>query len=248
MTRQIATFRFFGALNDFLRPTRKEVWISYTFDGSPAVKDAIEAMGVPHPEVQEIRINDAAAAFYTRLQPGDRFEVYPADIRAANDPAENSSGARFILDVHLGKLAKNLRMLGFDTSYENNYSDKTIVEAAATENRIVLTRDVVLLKNKAIERGYWLRSQHAGEQLTEVIRRFGLSHQFRPFERCIACNGHIVAVPKTKVWELLPPKTKLYYDEFFQCTSCKRVYWKGSHYERMLQFIKQVEEQEKKEI
>ncbi|MFD2245376.1 Mut7-C ubiquitin/RNAse domain-containing protein [Pontibacter ruber] len=242
MMKQTASFRFFGALNDFLRPYQKEVWITYHFDGTPAVKDAIEAIGVPHPEVQKIRINEEVAAFYTRLHPDDRVEVYPAE--SGKKQPVKPADATFILDVHLGKLARGMRMLGFDTTYENSFSDKTIVEIAVTENRIVLTRDVDLLKNKAIERGYWLRSQHAEEQLTEVIRYFGLAGKLRPFARCIVCNGSIAAVPKEEVWDVLPPKTKLYFDEFFKCTSCSRVYWKGSHYEHMLQFIERMEQQQ----
>ncbi|GAB3536463.1 Mut7-C RNAse domain-containing protein [Pontibacter brevis] len=216
----------------------------YRFTGTPAVKDAIEAIGVPHPEVGVILVNDLPVPFSYPLQAHDKVAVYPADANQ-NWPggfslqAKPPTPERFVLDVHLGKLVRALRMLGFDTCYENDYSDRTIANIAATEERIVLTRDVGLLKQKTIRWGYWLRSQHLEEQLAEVVNYFNLQRHFTPFTRCMACNGNIKEVSKEAVVAQLPPKTKLYFDEFFQCDSCNRVYWKGSHYERMQQFIQQ---------
>jgi uncharacterized protein with PIN domain len=120
-----------------------------------------------------------------------------------------------VLDVHLGKLARALRMLGFDTHYENTLDDKTIAKVAVSESRVVLTRDVGLLKQKAIQRGYWLRSQQTPEQLREVMDYFNLHGAFRPFTRCIACNGSIVPVSKENILAELPPKTRLYFNDFF---------------------------------
>ncbi|RDV14960.1 hypothetical protein DXT99_11780 [Pontibacter diazotrophicus] len=239
-----ATIEFFGSLNDFPALSGKESKLQYRFAGTPAVKDAIEAIGVPHPEVDVILLNDMPVDFTHPLQAGDKVAVYPAEANRgwpesfslqANYPAPD----RFVLDVHLGKLARALRMLGFDTCYENDYSDKAIAHIAATEERIVLTRDVGLLKHKSIRWGYWLRSQHLEEQLTEVVNYYNLRHKLTPFTRCLACNGSIAQVPKDSVIEQLPPKTKLYFDAFYQCDSCNRVYWKGSHYERMQRFIQQ---------
>ncbi|MHC2992282.1 hypothetical protein OB13_12020 [Pontibacter sp. HJ8] len=236
-----AAFRFEGSLNDFLRPARKSTRITYLFSGTPAVKDAIEALGIPHPEVQDVVVNGEPAHLTYRLQDGDEVQVYPWDGKE-DELLKGIAERKFVLDVHLGTLARSLRMLGFDTLYDNHVHDKQLVELAQSEQRIVLTRDVDLLKNKAIPVGYWLRSQQTGEQLQEVIRRFHLVDHIKPFTRCMICNGRIAAVEKQTVLHRLPPKTQLYFDEFYRCSSCRRVYWKGSHYERMQELIRKLKQ------
>lgn len=130
--------------------------------------------------------------------------------------------------------------MGVDTIYQNDYSDKLIVKIAEKEQRIILTRDIGLLKHKSIKWGYWLRSQIVKKQLEEVVTRFGLSLSTNTalFERCLVCNGKIEAVAKETISEKLPSKTAEYFNEFFQCSSCKKVNWKGSHYENMLEMVK----------
>ncbi len=144
----------------------------------------------------------------------------------------------FVADVHLGKLAKALIILGIDTIYKNDFFDKCIVEIAEKEQRIVLTRDAGLLKHKLIKWGYWLRAQQVEKQLEEVLNRYNLLPEVSLFKRCLSCNGRIEEVAKEAVLEKLPPKTIQYFNEFFQCSSCKKVYWKGSHYENMLQMVR----------
>ncbi|HEY6977256.1 MAG TPA: Mut7-C RNAse domain-containing protein [Chitinophagaceae bacterium] len=240
-----SSFRFHDSLNDFLLPLKRNTWIEYIFNDTPAIKHAIESIGIPHPEVDLIIINGAPVDFKYLLRDKDIVEVYP--VLSAGDLAETGSLNRpffyekFILDVHLGKLAKILRLFGFDTYYKNDYDDKTIVQIAETEKRTVLTRDVNLLKHKSITIGYWLRSQFAEEQLKEVIRRFRLKAKFKPFERCVECNGKIIKIEKSAVLDKLLPKTILYYNDFFQCICCKRIYWRGSHYEQMQQYIERMQ-------
>lgn len=239
-----ATFEFFGSLNDFPALSGNDYKIIYKFAGTPAVKDAVEAIGVPHPEIDVIIVNELPVDFAHLVHSDDNVEVYPADAgkewpAGFSLQAKHPAPDRFVLDVHLGKLARVLRMLGFDTCYENDYADKAIAHIAETEKRIVLTRDVGLLKHRNVRWGYWLRSQHLEEQLAEVLNYFNLKHKFTPFTRCIACNGSIQEVPKYSVLEQLPPNTKRYFNQFYQCDCCKRVYWKGSHYDRMQQFILQ---------
>ncbi|MGN6402584.1 MAG: Mut7-C RNAse domain-containing protein [Flavisolibacter sp.] len=225
-----AQFKFHNSLNDFLLPPNKDSWISYSFNSTPAVKDAIEAIGIPHVEVKDIFINDSIADFYQPLHENDKVEVHPF-IHIPSSPQ------KFILDVHLGKLAKLLRLLGFDTLYQNNFDDKVITTLAVQDERIVLTRNIALLKIKTIELGYWLRSQQPVEQAREVLDRFVLKSLIQPFKRCLVCNGLIEAVNKEDIVAHLPANTINLFDEFYQCKNCKRVYWKGSHYERMLQLI-----------
>ncbi|SMO76415.1 Mut7-C ubiquitin/RNAse domain-containing protein [Solitalea koreensis] len=185
-----ASFRFYGGLNDFLPIERRNSWFSYSFWGTPSIKNAIEAIGPPHPEVDLVLVNDVPVKFSYLLQKGDRIEVHPLLNGGFFSKNDEQVSNKFILDVHLGKLARSLRLLGFDTTYDNFYEDETIVKTAKAENRIVLTRDLLLLKNGDVARGYWIRSQHSEEQLKEVIRYFNLS-KFKPFKRCLECNGII---------------------------------------------------------
>ncbi len=243
-----AGFRFYHSLNDFLSPVKKDARLAHSFTGLPAVKDAIETLGVPHPEVDVILINQQPAHLQTPLLPRAEVDVYPVLPShiwpAGYSLAANPYGpAQFVLDVHLGKLARALRMFGFDAYYENSLDDKTIAAITAAEDRIVLTRNVGLLKHKAIRRGYWLRSQQPPEQLTEVIIYFNLIGSFRPFTRCMACNGLIEPVLKKDIDAGLLPKTRLYFNQFFRCLVCQRIYWQGSHYDRMQQFVQQLSKQ-----
>lgn len=189
-----------------------------------------------------ILVNHKPVAFSYLLQKNDVVEIYPVE-EGRSWPVgytleeNNLPPHRFVLDVHLGTLAKSMRMLGLDTYYQTDLTDAAIARIAAEEKRVVLTRDIGLLKQKSITWGYWLRSQHTEEQLEEVVRRYSLQPSFRPFARCLACNVPVQRVRKEEVLEQLPPKTKLYFEEFYRCPSCSRVYWKGSHYERMQQFV-----------
>ena len=229
------TFRFHHSLNDFLPGRKKHQWLSYSFQLSATVKDAMEAIGVPHVEVNQVRVNGNDVSFSYQLQPGDRIEVFPfVKHLHPNQPIA------FVLDVHLGKLARMLRLLGFDAHYETGYNDASIVAVSLQQNRVVLTRDVGLLKHKVLQYGYWLRSQQPEEQLTEVLTRFALCDSVHPFSRCMVCNGAIVEVDKERIRHLLPLNTKEIFTEFYQCSQCGKVYWKGSHYENMLRRIERI--------
>ena len=247
-----ATFRFYEELNDFLPKAKKKTTFTYHFMGSPSIKDAVEAVGVPHTEIDLILVNGKSESFTYHLRDGDRVAVYPVfeslDIsNVTHLRKEPLRRPKYILDVHLGKLAKKLRMLGFDTLYENHYSDEEIVEKAHAEKRVILTRDIGILKVKEVERGYWIRSQSPKKQLKEVLEHFDLYSRIHPFQRCMLCNGIIEQVEKSDIQNEIPPKTKKYYDEFFRCKSCKNIYWKGSHYYKMINFLKSlnIEEQSK---
>jgi uncharacterized protein len=232
MTSFSTSFHFHGSLNDFLRRWQKNQTLAYSCKFSTSAKDAMEAIGVPHVEARTIKVNGNEQNVSYRLQPGDQVEVFPYD---GHFPA--GTPRTFVLDVHLGGLARLLRMLGIDAVYQNDLHDREIVALAVAENRAVLTRDVGLLKYKVLQHGYWLRSQQSPEQLLEVIRRFSLCTSLLPFSRCIACNGLLATVAKEDVLPLLPDQTKEHFTEFYQCTNCGKVYWKGSHYQYMLQVV-----------
>ena len=236
-----ANFTFHKELNDFLSKYQKDKTIFYRFNGKPSVKDSIEAIGVPHTEVEHIIANGISVGFDYHIKNRDEINVYPlfSDIKCS-DPIKlrpEIDGVGFILDVHLGKLARLLRMCGFDTIYCNDYDDHRIAGLAAGSGRIVLTRDRRLLKFKNIVYGYWLRSGNPHDQLKEVLKRYCLYDSIEEFKRCIRCNGFIEKVDKDTIIEILEPLTKKYYDEFYRCNSCSQVYWKGSHYDKMKGYL-----------
>jgi uncharacterized protein with PIN domain len=234
----IAEFRFYEELNDFLLPAQRKRSLEYRFQGHPGIKDPIEAFGVPHTEVDLIVVNGESVGFDYQLQTGDRVAVYPMFesfdisplVKLREKPLRRTA---FVLDVNLGKLARRLRMLGFDALYDNRYEDAEVADIAAAEGRIVLTRDRRLLFAKRITHGYWVRSTDPRRQVDEVLTRFDLRRQIRPFRRCMRCNGLLREVPKAEVLDRLEPKTKLYYERFYQCGGCGKVYWEGSHIEDM---------------
>ncbi|MCG8335161.1 MAG: Mut7-C ubiquitin/RNAse domain-containing protein [Proteobacteria bacterium] len=236
--RKKAFLRFYEELNDFLPPDKQKKPFAYLFFGSPSIKDVIEALGIPHGEVDMILINGKSESFDYSLKSGDNVSVYPMfesmDISSTTKVrAKPLRENKFILDVHLGKTAKNLRMLGFDAHYENNLDDPEIIEIAQKDKRIILTRDKELLKNSKVTHGYWVRSKNSDKQISEVIKRFDLYSKIKPFHRCMSCNGLIEEIEKEKVLDRLEPKTKQYFNEFFICLGCDKIYWKGSHFERM---------------
>ncbi len=244
-----AFFRFYEELNDFLPPDKRKVQFPYSFSGNPSIKDAVEAIGVPHTEVDLILVNGKSVDFSYHLQQGDLVSVYPVfesfDIGPVThlrpEPLRNP---KFILDVHLGKLAKILRMLGFDTVYRNDLEDDEIAERAREEGRIILTRDVGLLKRGSVDRGYWVRSQHPKQQAKEVLQRFNLKNLVKPFKRCMDCNGIIEPVEKESVEDQLPSASAESYDHFFQCGNCGKLYWRGSHIPNMIDTIYSLIEEE----
>jgi uncharacterized protein len=239
MPQKEARLRFYEELNNFLIPANRKKTFPYRFWGTPSVKDVIESLGIPHTEVDLILINGCSVNFKHHLADGDRMAVYPVfeslDIANLSHLRETPlRKTRFILDVHLGKTARSLRMLGFDVLYQNDYADPEIVFVATTQKRIILTRDRGILKYKKVTHGYLIRSDDPKKQVVEVLDRFDLFSQIKPFHRCIACNGLILKIDKNSVESRLKPKTKQYYNEFFQCENCNKVFWKGSHYKNML--------------
>lgn len=242
---RIVEFRFYEELNDFLPKLKRKKSFTFTFKYNQSVKDAIEALGVPHAEVDLILVNGVSKDFNYTLNNGDYISVYPVfeslDIagvtKLRNKPLRET---KFVLDVHLGKLCKYLRMLGFDVYYRNDLDDDEIVKISITENRIILTRDIGILKNGLVSHGYWVRSQDSKKQLWEVIRRFDLNNELRPFYRCIVCNGLIIEVAKKDIEHLLRENTRAFFNHFFQCQSCRKIYWEGSHFETMQEFVDNV--------
>jgi uncharacterized protein with PIN domain len=241
----VVRFRFYGQLNDFLPAQLRHARFAHFLRGPASVKDLIEAIGVPHPEVDVIVVNGQPTDFTYRMQDGDDVAVYPAfhrvDItglrRVSGDPPQP---ARFALDIHLRKLAALLRLAGFDAMLLTE--DAEVAEVSAAEGRIALTRDVGLLKRSMIQHGYWVRHTDPELQFIEVLERFDLVDRMDPFVRCMECNTRLVAVDVEAVAERLPPGTRECFSEFHRCPGCDRVYWRGSHYERLVGLLERTRE------
>jgi uncharacterized protein len=241
----VAQFRFYAELNDFVSPHSRQRDFPYRFLVSPSVKDVIEALGVPHTEVDLILANGEPVDFGYRLAAGDRISVYPVfealDISATNRlRPEPLRQVRFIADTHLGTLAHYLRLLGFDTRYDNDCSDDVLARLSVTEGRMLLTRDRGLLKRRAVTHGHFIRHDDPRDQVVDVARRLDLADRFRPFTRCMACNGVLEAVDKAAVVDRLEPRIRRDHDEFRRCPDCGRVYWQGSHHTRLVALVEDV--------
>jgi uncharacterized protein len=232
------TIRFYEELNAFLPAEKRKRPFEVDIPKGCTVKAMIEDLGVPHTEVDLVLANGESVDFSYQPSAGDRISVYPmfeswdigslSRVRAA--PLRE---IRFALDVHLGRLARLLRMFGFDCLYRNSLEDEELVRLARLEMRIVLTRDRGLLKRRSVTHGYLVRSLAPREQLGEVARRFDLASTARMGSRCVECNVALERVAKEDVVTRLPPAVARDYAEFSLCPQCRRVFWRGSHWKRM---------------
>jgi len=224
----------YGSLNDFVPPERRHVTWSSAFVGGASVKDVIEGFGVPHPEVDLILVNGTSVAFDYAVQDADRIAVFPRfhtiDVstvtrvrRQLPDPI------RFVLDTHLGKLARHLRLAGLDTVYRRDARDDELAEIASRKERVLLTRDRGLLKRAIVVHGYFVRETVSYRQLVEVLARFG-PLPLAPFSRCPRCNARVVEVPKSAVEARLGERTRRAFAQFHECSGCGQIYWRGSHW------------------
>ncbi len=240
-----AYFRFYEELNDFLAEEKRKIKFEYKFFGRASVKDMIEALGVPHTEVDLILVNGKSVDFPHIVKDEDEISVYPEfesfDISEVQhlrpEPLRNP---KFIADVHLGTLARYLRMLGIDVLYKNDFKDEEIVKISLAERRAILTKDRGILKRSEVTHGYFVRSEFPKEQLKEVIERFHLKSEVKEFSRCLNCNSFLEKANKEEITNRIPPKVAQYQDEFFICRNCDKIYWKGSHFDKMKKLIEEV--------
>ena len=232
-----ATFRFHDELNDFIEKDRRNINFSYLFENHPSVKDCIEAIGAPHTEVEAIKINDEFSDFFSKVNHDDKVEIYSInskiDLTEAKQLRPEIQEYKFIVDANVAKMTKNLRMLGFDTYYDFNLPDKEIVALAEREQRIILSRDIGLLKRKNAIHGYFLRKTSIEEQAVEVIQRYKLYDKAKPFTICLKCNSSIRTVEKEEYENFIDENIQKEFNQFFKCDKCNKFFWKGSHYDKM---------------
>ncbi len=233
-----ATFRFYEELNDFLPPARRRREFDAPCAQAASVKHMIEALGVPHTEVELVLVNGESVDFARPLRDGDRVSVYPKFETFDVTPllrvrAEPLRTTRFVADAHLGGLAHLLRMTGFDTLYDNSFHDAEVEAIAARDNRVVLTRDRELLKRRTVTHGCYVRALKPAQQVREIFERLDLARSARPFSLCLDCNAPLRAIDKTLVADRLPPGVRASRSHFSTCDVCRRVFWEGSHWQRM---------------
>ena len=250
MSMVTATFRFYEELNDFLPRERRSSEFSMPCARDATTKHMIEAVGVPHTEVELIIVNGESVDFDRLLSDGDRVAVYPRfeslDItpllRVRERPLRVT---RFVADAHLGGLARLLRIAGFDTLYRNDYQDRELADIAIREERILLTRDRELLKLRGITHGCYVHAQKPARQLSEILARLDLARSVRPFTLCLECNAPLKAIEKAQALEHLPPSVQVSHDHFTTCDLCGRIFWEGSHWKRMRLLLDEAVRQER---
>jgi len=240
--------RVYAELNDFLPRESRGLTLRRPFRPHQTVKDVLEATGIPHTEVDLIVVNGEAEDFTHRPVSGDRIAAYPmfealdigSTARLRPVPLRET---RFVVDVNLGRLARLLRLLGFDAWWSSDAGDETLVDISLAARRILLTRDRGLLKRRIITHGVFVHSDDPEAQTLEVIRRLDLSERLAPLTRCIRCNGELIAVDKDEVIDRLQPLTRRYYSDFVRCAECSRIYWPGSHHAKLLHLVERLREQ-----
>ena len=239
-------FTFHDHLKRLLhRDLREPVFFEHTLERKASIKDVVESLGVPHPVVGMLTVNCQEVDFNYILQDNDTVNVTP--LRPPVDPFSPTllrpvplTRLGFAADVNVGRLALLLRMLGFDTVYENNLRSSRLAEIAHHENRILLTRDTTLLRRKIVMHGYLPHSQVPEEQAQEVIELYDISNQAKPLSRCLPCNGMLVPIDKEKIIDRLEPLTKKYYNIFHICPDCNRIYWPGSHQQKLVAAVDRI--------
>jgi uncharacterized protein with PIN domain len=232
-----------GDLDFFVRSGARGRRIERSLGEKTSVTDVIEACGVPHPEVDLILVSGQPVDFHYMLGTDAEIELYSVGAgipKFKEQRLQTTTDSHFVADGHLGKLTRNLRLLGFDVAYDPQADDRQLLRIMERENRALLTRDRRLLMHAVVKTGYYPRSQNADEQTVEVIRRFNLLDSIAPFTRCIRCNGLLRNVSKAEIGEHLEPLTKIYYEQFQRCTDCEQIYWPGSHFSKLQERLEKI--------
>ena len=232
-----------GDLDFFLQSGIHGRSIERSLNEKTAVKDVIESCGVPHPEIDLILVNGTPVDFYYGIASAADIELYPAGAQSTlfNEKRLQVATIRtFVADGHLGRLVRNLRLLGFDVAYDPQADDPQLLRVMESENRALLTRDRRLLMHAVVKTGYYPRSQNADKQTVEVTRRFNLLDSIAPFTRCIRCNGLLRNVSKAEIVERLEPLTNIYYEQFQRCADCEQIYWPGSHFSKLQERLEKI--------
>lgn len=218
---------FAPELHVFVSAARRAGRSAARTDGASTLGHLVESLGVPLTEVGALLVGDRRVSAAHIPAGGEEIAV-----RGVTRPQRIAGPPRFLLDVHLGTLARRLRLLGVDTAYENlDIGDPALAKRSAAEQRVMLSRDRGLLHRRELWAGAYIYSHRPAEQLTDVLSRF--TPPLAPWTRCTACNGTLREADKEAVHERLRDGTQRSYDVFAQCAGCGQVYWRGAHHARL---------------
>ncbi len=245
-TDKILFVRCYAELNEFLPSGHRYNEFPLIFSEPFNVKGLLDKLNISFDRVELILVNGKSVSAETPLSEGDRISLYPVfesfDIRLLlhlhSAPLRN---IKFIADVHLGKLARYLRLFGFDTAYNSSFSFNSILSIAKIEERCILSKSIAYKENPFVTKYFHIQSSVPEEQLVETFSRFDLWHSSQPFTRCLRCNTPLVKCSLDTVQQnKIPPRILTMYNEYMYCSSCQQYYWKGSHFKRMEGFIEEV--------
>lgn len=238
-------FRFYEELNDFLPKHRRKIDFEAEFKGKRSIEDIAEALGVPHTKIDLILVNGKSVDFKYILQNKDRVSVYPVfeslnitDVTLLRKIPLRQH--KFIADINLGNIVKYMRLLGFDLYYDSLLSTRRIIDISKREDRVILTQNRKLLKFKDVTRGIFIRSGTTTEQIRRIIDYLDIRDKIKPFSRCLRCNTVLNSVPKEKILDKIPPRAKELCDEYVQCQSCDKIFWKGTPFIKMKKIVTQI--------
>ncbi|MBM9614834.1 hypothetical protein JWJ90_11115 [Desulfobulbus rhabdoformis] len=243
----VATYHFADELICLLRKQwRSDQPIRLAVSRSTSIKDVIEAFGVPHTEIGGILCNGNAVDFSHRVQDEQHFTLQaihpPWEIHKTTLLRPAYVGDfRFLVDKNIGKLAGYLRMAGFDTLYDPDWNETDMGERVQEELRIVLTRNLDLLKRKQVVFGHCLRNDVPEQQLQEILSLFAINSLPHRFSRCMRCNHLLDPVAKQDILPRLEPLTKRYFEVFKICPHCDKIYWQGSHTDKMMDLLNRLD-------
>jgi uncharacterized protein with PIN domain len=236
-------FYFSDDLHKFTKKRKVFGCAEFEYQRKSSIKDLVESYNIPHTEIGKILCRNKELGFNYYPKQGDDIYVFginkPVNVKEETKLRPVAfDEIKFIADANIGKAAVLIRALGYDALWENDIDDSELTQIAYNEDRVVLTRDIDLLKRKIVNHGMYINSSDPFEQTKLVIERFGLKGPFDLFSRCTRCNAKLNKVSKEQIYERLLPKTKLYYNEFFLCPDCEKIYWKGSHREKIIKDFK----------
>lgn len=228
---------FFGDLPSLLPLKKRAKMVSVPWIGKRSVRDLVQSLQIPHTEIGKIKVNGKLKDDSFILTENDTVEVYPGDTSYSH--SHRDVPPIFLCDVHLWKLARRLRLLGFDSAFEPQWDDATLAMISQREKRILLTRDRGLLKRSAVERGLLVRNTDPEEQVKEILQRLNISPFIKPFTRCLMCNGHLEPADITSTFfrenlkSGIPAQILERFQKFHYCIQCEKVFWEGSHHKRL---------------
>jgi uncharacterized protein with PIN domain len=218
----------------FLPADRRAGSLALTTDGTSSLGHVVESLGIPRTEVGGLAVDGREVPARHVPAAGESVEVLtvPRPQRVPGAPL------RFLLDVHLGTLARRLRLLGVDAAYESaDIGDPALAALSARERRVMLSRDRGLLRRRELWAGAYVYSDRPDEQLHDVLDRF--EPPLAPWTRCVACNAPLREADKESVSDRLAAGTRRTYDVFAECPACGRVYWRGAHHDRLAAVVEQ---------